>query len=344
MTTRHGGRRRLGGMAAVLMAAALVFPPAAGADDGPLRQRLREWRASNAPAAPGEVRAPITQAGDTTGSVVVDGVTRRYMVHVPKSIDPAVPAPLLLAFHGGGGSMQWQADDARYGLISASERHGFVAVFPNGSSPFPGGRLATWNAGRCCGSARDKGVDDVAYVRAVVAAVQHQLNIDAKRIYATGMSNGGMLVHRLACEAADLFQAVASVAGTDNTLSCAPSRPISVLQIHARDDDHVLFDGGAGPGAFRDESKVTDFTSVPRTIANWTERNGCTAPPLRVLEQPGAYCERHAGCRGGVAVQLCVTETGGHSWPGAGEVRRGKAAASQALSANDMMWDFFSGR
>jgi len=240
--------------------------------------------------------------------------------------------------------MHLQADDARYGLISRSESVGFLAVFPNGFSPWPGGRLATWNAGACCGAARDKGVDDVAFVRAVVADVQRRWRVDAQRIYATGMSNGGMLAHRLACEAADVFKGIAAVAGTDNTRDCHPARPISVLHIHARNDDHVLFNGGAGAGAFRDESKVTAFTSVPDTVARWVQRNACTGTPTRLPTQPGAVCERYAGCQGGVAVQLCVTETGGHSWPGAGTVRGGKESASQALSANDTMWDFFERR
>ena len=238
--------------------------------------------------------------------------------------------------------MRFQADDENYGLISKSDSVGFIAVFPNGYSRFPGGRLATWNAGSCCGTARDKGVDDVGFVRALLAQVQRQLHVDPQRIYATGMSNGGMLSQRLACEMADVFKAVAPVAGTDNTQSCTPSRPISVIEFHARDDDHVLFNGGAGAEAFRDKTKVTDFTSVPETMRRWRTRNSCEPTPTRVLDRPGAYCERYAGCRDGVVLELCVTDTGGHSWPGAEHVRKGKAGASQAISANDLMWDFFS--
>jgi polyhydroxybutyrate depolymerase len=293
---------------------------------------------------PARAAENIADPGDHSGSLDHGGLSRRYLVHIPRRLDPATPAPLLMAFHGGGGNMQFQADDSRYGLIGKSESAGFIVVFPNGYSPFPGGRLATWNAGHCCAAARDRNVDDVGFVRALVARLQGQLNIDARRIYATGMSNGGMFAHRLACEAADVFSGIAAVAGTDNTRSCAPSRAIPVLAIHARNDDHVLFDGGAGAGAFRDESKVTVFTSVPETLSRWTQRNGCTTPPQRVLEPPGAYCERHAGCRDGVSVQLCVTETGGHSWPGAAKVRGAKEPASQAISAVDVMWDFLDRR
>lgn len=286
--------------------------------------------------------AKIAAPGDYSFTLNHGGQTRAYLVHVPRSYQPTRPMPLLMAFHGGGGNMRFQADDENYGLISKSESAGFIAVFPNGYSRFPRGSLATWNAGTCCGTARDKGIDDVGFVRALLAQVQRQLNVDVGRIFATGMSNGGMLTQRLACEMADVFKAIAPVAGTDNTLTCAPSQPISVIEFHARDDDHVLFNGGAGAAAFRDTAKVASFTSVPETMRRWRERNSCQPTPTRVLERPGAHCERYAGCRDGAAVELCVTDTGGHSWPGADRVRKGKASASQAISANDLMWDFFS--
>ncbi|MCW5636135.1 MAG: prolyl oligopeptidase family serine peptidase [Rubrivivax sp.] len=269
------------------------------------------------------------------------GHSRRVLVHVPARLDAARPAPLVLALHGGGGHAEFMTDDARYGLVRKAEAAGFVVAFPNGFSRFPRGRLATWNAGGCCGLARDRGVDDVGFLRAVVAQVQQRAAVDAKRVFATGMSNGGMMSHRLACDAADLFRAVAAVAGTDATFDCRPARPVAVLQIHARNDTHVRFEGGAGPDAFRDSTKVMDFVSVPETMARWVRRNRCTEPPRRTLQREGAWCEVHAGCAGGVTVQLCVTEDGGHSWPGADTVRRGKEGASRALSANDVIWEFF---
>ncbi len=311
----------------------------ASAQESSLGQRIRDRLQARQ-----QTQAKDVKPGDAVHILELGGLKRQYLVHVPQAYNPAKPAPVLVALHGGGGNMRLQADDGRYGLISKSESAGFLAVFPNGYSAWPGGRLATWNAGACCGSARDKGVDDVAFVRAVVADVQRRYSVDAQRVYATGMSNGGMLAHRLACEAADVFAGIAAVAGTDNTLACTPSRAIPVLHIHARDDDHVLFNGGAGAGAFRDETQITQFTSVPETLARWVKRNACAALPARVLERPGASCERYGSCQGGATVQLCVTETGGHSWPGAEAVRRGKEGASQALSANDVMWDFFERR
>jgi polyhydroxybutyrate depolymerase len=280
-----------------------------------------------------------TEATAALQSLTVQG--RTVLVHVPATLDTSQPAPLVLALHGGGGHAEYMADDARYGLQAKADEAGFIVAFPNGYSKLPGGKFATWNAGGCCGDARDRQVDDVGFARAVVAAVQARWRVDAGRVFATGMSNGGMLAHRLACDAADVFRAVASVAGTDATERCTPSRPISVLHIHARDDTHVLFGGGAGPGAFRDTSKVMNFVSVPETISRWVARDRCTGPAQRTWEVPGAYCETTTGCADGREVQLCVTETGGHSWPGAGTVRRGKAPASKALDANDAIWRFF---
>ncbi|WP_119353507.1 alpha/beta hydrolase family esterase [Azohydromonas sediminis] len=321
------------------LAGALALPAAALAQEASqaLGERLR-GRVQQRASAPAATPLP---AGRHALTVRHDGLARQVIVHVPAGLDPGRGAPLVLAFHGGGGHAEYMADDERYGLTTTADREGFVVVFPNGYSRWPRGRLATWNAGSCCGDARERGVDDVGFVRAVIDEVATRVPIDRARIFATGMSNGGMLVHRLACEMADVVRAVAAVAGTDGTTDCRPARPVSVLHIHARDDTHVLFDGGAGPDAFRDPGKVTDFVSVPQTMQRWVQRNRCDATPQRTLEVAGAYCDTWRGCAGGVSVQLCVTDTGGHSWPGASTVRRGKAPASQALSANDVMSEFF---
>jgi polyhydroxybutyrate depolymerase len=322
---------------------AFISPPSA-AQDGPIRQRLKERLMERqaqkpAPEANADTDTTITKPGDYRFTIQHDGLTRMYRVHVPAKVDPATPAPLLFALHGGGGNMDYQADDAHYGQIGKSEREGFVVVFPNGFSKLKSGQLATWNAGDCCGAARDQNVDDVGFIRQVVAKLMRQMNIDRKRIYATGMSNGGLMAYRLACEMSDVFTAIAPVAGTDNTRSCKPANPVAVLHIHARNDTHVLFTGGAGPKA-REKSVVTDFKSVADTVSKWVRLNGCTAPPRRSLEKAGAWCEVYSPCQGDAQVQLCVTEAGGHSWPGAQKTRG--EPASTAISANDVMWDFFN--
>ncbi|MFC3115781.1 extracellular catalytic domain type 1 short-chain-length polyhydroxyalkanoate depolymerase [Cellvibrio fontiphilus] len=305
-----------------------------------IKQRVAERRAERQPEQMDSSTAErIQKPGDYVRSLKQDGLTRRYRIYVPKTYQTSKPAPLVLAFHGGGGDMDYMARDEYYGLLSKAEAEGFVVVFPNGYSKFKSGNFATWNAGSCCADARDKNMNDVEFVREIISRVTRELNINRQMIFATGMSNGGMMSYRLACEMADTFAAIAAVAGTDGTLNCQPSKPISVLHIHAKNDDRVLFTGGAGK-KFRDESKVTDFVSVPDTIAKWVKLNHCSSTPQPVFTKPGAYCEQYSRCRAGVAVQLCVTDTGGHSWPG-GTKPRGSEPPSTAISANDVMWDFF---
>ena len=155
---------------------------------------------------------PVQSAGLFTVKLRHGGRQREALVHVPTSFNGVRQLPVLLALHGGGGSASLIASDA-YGLRAKADEAGFIAVFPNGVGALGGTALATWNAGHCCGSARDKQIDDVGYLRALVEHLQRRLPIDRQRIYATGMSNGGMMAHRLACDAADLVAGVAAVAG-----------------------------------------------------------------------------------------------------------------------------------
>jgi polyhydroxybutyrate depolymerase len=336
---------RLLSACAILLCGVLAATHAWAAQAGPLRGLLRERLAER--AGRGVVVQParllaegekITAPGRYEIRLRHGGRERMALLHVPASYDPAHPAALVMALHGGGGGAIYQADDANYGLIGKSEEAGFIAVFPNGVSEATNGMLATWNAGTCCAQARDQQVDDVGFLRAVVADVARRANI-APRVYAIGMSNGAMMAYRLACEAGDVFRGIMAVAGTDNTRQCAPKQPVPVLHIHARNDDTVLFNGGAGPKLGRGDN-AADFVAVPASIAKWVQLNHADPQPRRVLQVAGATCELHAPLQGGAAVELCVTETGAHSWPG-GQKTRGEQP-SQAINANDLMWDFFS--
>lgn len=289
------------------------------------------------------IKIPVTNftlpSGEYEKSLLSDSRNRKYLLYVPPSYQTTKEIPLVLFFHGGGGNMNHSARN--YDLKEKAREAGFAVVFMQGTSGLPNDFLATWNAGACCGYARDNRIDDVEYTKQVILDIEEDFNINKKKIFATGMSNGGMMSHRLACEMASTFAAVASVAGTDNTTLCSPSRPIPVLHIHAKDDTHVLFEGGAGEGAFRDLSKVTDFVSVPKTITNWKERNDIDTEPKRILEKPGAYCDLYSGSSNSAPVQLCVTENGGHSWPGSSKESNSGAVPSTAIKANDVIWDFF---
>ncbi len=288
----------------------------------------------------------ITKPGDYTFKISSSGIDRYYMVHIPAKYSVKMPAPLIVAMHGAKGNMSIQASDKAYKLISKSDKEGFIVAFPNGYSKFPSGKMATWNAGKCCALARDNEIDDVKFINEIVEYIKKQFKIDAKKVFAIGMSNGGMMAYRLACDSAKLFKAIASVTGTDITKSCKPSKAVSILHIHAKDDELVLFKGGKGKGASPDKSDITDFPPVNDVIKKWTKLNECSSTPKKIIEKPKAYCELYSNCSEKTEVQLCVTENGGHTWPGGEGHSFNKKAAppSVEISATDVMWDFFKNK
>ena len=328
--------RFLIGAALLCTVAATIGGAAAAQRGGQLRQVMEHARQIRAQQPADPNITPIRAPGDYRFSFVHGGITREYRVHVPASYRPGRPTAMLIALHGGGGDAAFQANDSKYGLISKSEQGGFIAVFPNGYSRWPSGVLATWNAGKCCGPAQKNNVDDVGFIREVIHRMERQASIDARRIFATGMSNGAMMSWRLACEAPEI-RAIAPVAGSDNTPACKPSRPVPIIEFHAFDDDHVPFNGGKGDLSVAQ----VDFVSVPSAQAKWVQIDRAQPKPSRVLTVAGAHCDLHRAGEGGAPVEQCVTDTGGHSWPGGG-TQQGRKQPSMAISANDLMWNFFS--
>lgn len=279
-----------------------------------------------------DTKTPITKAGDYSFAIQHDGRTRTYRVHVPRGYTPSEPAPLVVALRAG--TADARDPDGFYGLTRESDRQGFVAVFPDAYRGTGSGTPVGWNAGNWHGG----GANDVGFIETVVNNVFGQLSIARQRIYAAGMSDGGMMAYRLACELPHVFTAVASVAGTDNTAACTPDKPVSVLHLHARNDRRMPYDGGADPLA---KAKMPSLTSAPQTAAKWARLDGCQEAPQPVLQQSGASCEAYTYCRGQAEVRLCSTDTGGHSWPGSIK-HQGEDAPSQALSATKTIWSFFS--
>jgi polyhydroxybutyrate depolymerase len=156
------------------------------------------------------------------------------------------------------------------------------------------------------------------------------------------MSNWWMFSYTLACNLTNEFSAIASVAWTDNNDTCSPSKSISVLHIHARNDGHVLFEGWAWPDASNIENE-TEFVSVDKTIFRWIDNESCNKTPKKVLEVDWAYCEEYSWCSDNTNVKLCVTEEWWHSWPGGKDIPRETSdIPTQAINATDIIWEFFS--
>jgi polyhydroxybutyrate depolymerase len=259
-------------------------------------------------------------AGDESIDIDFGGMTRTYRVHVPESYDGSVSVPLVLDFHG------YSSDGLQQIVLSQmnakSDTEGFIAIHPEGS-----GILKSWNAGACCGTAADMNLDDVGLVRAIIADVSTRVCIDPSRVYATGMSNGGFLSHRLGCEAADVIAAIAPVAGVlgIDDADCTPSRPMPVMDFHGTTDVVVPYEG----------SDILGFRSVAETIDSWVARDGCDASPAVSYMMGDTTCETWSGCDDGVEVTLCTSTGEGHWWPGG-------TASTADIVATDAMWEFFT--
>jgi len=263
----------------------------------------------------------IAQPLDNIWTIVSKGTNRTARVHVPKSYDKTIATPVVLNFHGyTSNGMQQEALSL---MTPKSDKEGFVVVYPEGLN-------SSWNAGVCCGQSQTAMVDDVGFVSDLIDALEAQLCVDPKRVFATGMSNGGFLSHRLACELSNRIAAVAPVAGVLGVPNCKPSRPVPIIHFHGTADPLVPYNGN--PSLM--------FPSVPDTFAGWSTRDGCTGMSMETYRMADSHCDTFAMCAGGAAVRLCTVDGGGHTWPGGTPVPS-LGYTTTNISATDEMWTFF---
>ncbi len=274
-------------------------------------------------------------------SLVQDGHKRTLRVYVPKGHD--APLPVVLVLHGGGGNgggMEWLT---RHGFNRIADRDGALVVYPDGIDK-------GWNDGRGASrSAADAAVDDLAFLRALPAQLATLHRIDRTRLYVTGISNGGMMSYRLACDAADEFAAAAPVAANlsvELAPHCQPARAIPLLIMDGTDDPIMPWKGGTIRVLWMARGTVL---SVEDSAARWLSLDHCAAfAPLPVMtaDPPDgtSAAPRVAHCAGETEVRLYEIRGGGHSWP-RGEPYLGALLighVSQALDANETIWSFFS--
>lgn len=284
------------------------------------------------PSAGCEQMALYPSGMTTEAELSFGGLTRTFRVHVPASAEVEA-MPLVLMFHGGGGSgKQFEETSSKMNLVADAE--GFIAVYPDGTGP-----LRTWNAGGCCGSAVTNEVDDVGFVNALLDQLESSLCVDRRRVFAAGMSNGGMLTHRLACELPQRFAAFVPVASGDLLPECTPSEPVPLMHIHGTEDGHVPVEGGLGCGP----SGVA-FPPLAQTMERRRTANGCDATTSESFVAGDGSCEAYQGCEADVL--LCLVEGGGHNWPG-GEPPGGlidcpaDGGQSTTFIASEQAWNFF---
>jgi polyhydroxybutyrate depolymerase len=265
---------------------------------------LTESSTDAAAEMPGEM---LSVARDFSGTMQSGGIVRSYQVHVPARKASQI-LPLVLVLHGSRG------DGAGMRSLTGmdSSAAGFIVVYPDGLQK-------QWADGRGATEPEKAGVNDVAFLSSLVQRLSSELNADPKRIYATGISNGGFMSARLACDASSVFAAVAVVAATipENVrANCKPSRAVPFMLIHGTADTFVPEVGGTivkGEGG--------EAASTTQTVNLWRDLNKCSSAVTQTQINPAndgtsISLERYAGCAAGSEVAFYKVMDGGHTWPG----------------------------
>ena len=290
-------------------------------------------------------RIQADRAGNLSKSLTHGGLERAYHLHIPSSYRNSMATPLLVALHGGGGNGQKMATLSRLSLLA--DQNGFMVAYPEAVEHH-------WNDGRGLSQYRSQrqNIDDVGFISRMIDDIAGDYNLDEKRVYVTGASNGAMMSLRLGCELADKITAMAPVIGSmpENLVSeCAPARPVPLLMINGSHDPLVPWEGGYVHFL---RKKLGKIISVPQTIDFWVARNGCSPEP-QITKEPdtdpddGTRVQKsvYGQCADGADVVLYEIKGGGHTWPGGyqylPEFLIGKT--NRDLNASETIWNFFNG-
>ncbi|CAG6878444.1 prolyl oligopeptidase family serine peptidase [Mycobacterium avium subsp. paratuberculosis] len=244
-------------------------------------------------------------ARDISGTFRSGGMDRTYMLHVPAGDSVG----LVLSLHGGGGT--GIAQRGLTGFDAVADAHNLLVVYPDGYEK-------SWADGRGASPADRHHVDDVAFLVGLVTKLQNDYRVAPGHVFVTGMSNGGFMSNRLACDRADVFAAVAPVAGTLGVgVACNPSRPVSVWAAHGTADPLVPFKGGA----VRGRGGLSHAVSAEAMVDKWRKADGCQGDPSMELlpdARDGTVVHRFdsTSCAASTEVVFYRIDKGGHTWPG----------------------------
>lgn len=280
--------------------------------------------------------------GDHHFSFVHEGITRNYMVHLPSAYNRDVPAPVVIYLHGGGGSMKAAYMD---GLGKMSDKHGFILAVPEGTGEVKAGRLrgrwngGKWETGECCGQA-----DDSGFISRMIDEIGNNFNIDKKMIYATGISNGGLMTNRLGCELADKIAAIAPVASAAVMSGCIPSRPMPVMVIHGTADPANPLDGSEPRGIFKTGIFAMPYKRMTpyQVVDAWRKINKCSEAKLSGYQRGYAKCVIYNECAAGAEIEFCIVEGMGHTYPGGSQYLPAESVGHVSYDISfDHIWEFF---
>lgn len=294
-------------------------------------------RAPSPPPAAAPLAASLP--GSTTlHSIVVDGRTRTYWLHVPRGARSDLPLPLVLVFHGHeeSATVVMHASD----LDAEADRQGFLVAYPDGSGRLRSAALS-WNVGTCCGYARRHGIDDVDFAVALARTLVREAGADSTRVFAAGFSAGGMLALKLGCERAETFAGVADVEGAMPDAVCTPVRPVSVLLVQGDADDELRNDEVElrAPATSRAYA-----ASLESAAGFWAARNGCAVDDWSLAAAAEWTRISAQRCTSGRPVTLYTVRDNPHAWPGGHRTWVLAATPAPGMSASAIILGFFADR
>ena len=257
------------------------------------------------------------------------GRTRDYLLYVPKRYDPAKPTPLVISLHGG--SMWGAAQRDMSGWNPIADREGFIVVYPSGLG---GNGPRAWRLEpRPDGPSRD-----VIFISELIDTLEAHYNIDRRRIYANGLSNGGGMAFVLSCTMPDRIAAVGMVAPAHMLpwIACTDRHAVPMIQFHGTADPQVPYRGG------RTFVGHWWFPNVPAWAAKWAARNGCAPVPADSAVAADVTRRTYSHCTNDANVVLYTLIGGGHTWPGPGDAPEWFVGpVNHDVDASSIMWQFF---
>jgi len=303
-----------GGAAAVCPAATVpARPPTVNPGSDPAAK----------PFKPGNQDITIPQAGKG----------RDCRLYVPASAVGKAKIPLVIVLHGGGG---WGSQiEGMSRMDPVADANGFIVAYPNGTKGMLG---YTWNGGDCCGVAMNKGTDDITFISSLIDRLVADYGVDPARVYATGISNGAIMSHRLACDLSDKIAAIAPIAGAI-MVDCKPARPVPVIFFHGTMDKGMPPAGGMNKRA----GSRGPFPPLSKSIQTWLKLDRCPSEGKQSYRKGEVTCTTYGPCGDSAEVEYCKIDGGGHTWPGGKpDFERALGHTTQDISASAAMWEFFS--
>ncbi len=276
----------------------------------------------------------LFEHGLSAHKITHDGTERSFEIFIPNSYNGIKEHPIVFVLHGGGGNSDSAQKMSNFSELA--EKEGFICVFPNGSGRLQD-KLLTWNSGNCCSFAYENNIDDVGFIDSIIDFLRERLVIKENMIFACGLSNGGMMSFRLACELSEKIAAVGVVAGALN-IDSEPILPVSVIQLHGTADNHVLYEGGIGSEQVGKGDRVDRPVSFAKDF--WVNQNGCSeTASTEIINE--VTIDSYYGGRLGTEYKLYTIDGFGHAWPGGAKNRDRADGTDCSISATEEIWNFF---